>query len=186
MWSACTGYKGASDWFIDSNIQLALAASKMVSPAVFEELQNGQSKIHSLNAFQSAQALPFLRICAMPRRSGPTAGRGSTLWSRMVESTTGHTRCKFSEPFPCHSFYGHIEEHSSESGTCLSQVQGSSGGCRWHHHGALEREQQERLQRLQPLRQRPRHRCRQALSVASRESWALQITAHIMSRPFSR
>lgn len=25
------GYKGASDWFIDSNIQLALAASKMVS-----------------------------------------------------------------------------------------------------------------------------------------------------------
>ena len=67
MWSACTGYKGASDWFIDSNIQLALAASKMVSPTVFMKMQNSQSMICSLFASHFVQASISEEVCHAPQ-----------------------------------------------------------------------------------------------------------------------
>jgi len=45
--SAHAGYKGASDWFIDSNIQLALAASKMVRFHSISSQHDTDQKMHT-------------------------------------------------------------------------------------------------------------------------------------------
>ena len=44
---AHAGYKGASDWFIDSNIQLALAASKMVRLHSISSHHDSDQKMHT-------------------------------------------------------------------------------------------------------------------------------------------
>ena len=85
------GYKGSSDWFVDSNIQLAIAASRTVRLVICSHTGTATSTAFPGHQAGSSCGLTWhWRACSFGRRRGSAC----TLWCQMGASTTAPTKCE--------------------------------------------------------------------------------------------